>query len=521
MQRNVLEYIDQTVKRVPDKVSFADDREQLTFRDFYKGMNSIGSELLRMGIRKEPVLVYMQKSPREIEAFFGVIASGSYYVPLDEEMPFRRIELIIENTQARVLICDEKTREFVDKLQFTGKVFTEEELRGKEEDQVLLAQVRESSIDTDPLYVLFTSGSTGIPKGVVGHHRGVIDYIDQLSDTLEIDGDSVFGNQSPLYFDACMKDIYPTLKYGATTYLIPKQLFLFPVQLVEYLNEHKINTICWVVSALTMISAFGTFDIQVPKYLRTVAFGSEVFPVKQFNLWKETLPDTKFINLYGPTECTGMSCYYRADRTFSDNEVIPIGRPFANTEILLVKENGMPAGNGEEGEIYIRGTCVTHGYFHNPEKTREAFVQNPLNPNYPEIVYKTGDIAKYNEDGELIFLSRKDYQIKHMGHRIELGEIDADVQLIDEIRTCCDIYVKEDEKIVLFYVGDIDKKSLTRKLKEQLPRYMIPNVMIQLEQMPLTANGKMNRLAMEEIYQKNKEKKENRNGNRRNKTDNT
>lgn len=521
MQSNVLEYIDKTVKRVPDKVAFADDTEQLTFREFYNGMNAIGSELLRMGIHKEPVLVYMKKSPSEIQAFFGVIASGSYYVPLDEEMPLRRIELIIENTKARALICDENTRSLVDKLQFTGEVLMEEELRRKEEDHELLVQVRENSIDTDPLYVLFTSGSTGIPKGVVGHHRGVIDYIDQLSDTLAVDGDSVFGNQSPLYFDACMKDIYPTLKYGATTYLIPKQLFLFPVQLVQYLNEHKINTICWVVSALTMISAFGTFEMEVPKYLRTIAFGSEVFPVKQFNLWKETLPETKFINLYGPTECTGMSCFYRADRTFAEDEVIPIGRPFANTEIMLIKQDGTQAGKNEEGEIYIRGTCVTHGYYHNPEKTREAFVQNPLNQNYPEIVYRTGDMAKYNADGDLIFLSRKDYQIKHMGHRIELGEIDADVQLVDEIKTCCDIYVKEDEKIVLFYVGDIDKRTLTKKLKEQLPRYMIPNVMIQLDRLPLTANGKMNRLEMKEIYQKYKSEKENRNGNRRNQADNT
>lgn len=512
MQRNVLEYLDKTVERVPDKIAFASEKEQLTFRELYEGVNAIGSKLLQIGMKKEAVLVYMEKSPSEIQAFLGVIAAGCYYVPLDEEMPARRMELIIENTHARTLICDENTKKLVDKINYAGNILLIEEIRRAEKSPLELASARRKSIDTDPIYVLFTSGSTGIPKGVVGHHRGVIDYIDQLSDVLEVQEDSIFGNQSPFYFDACMKDIFPTIKYGSTTYLIPKQLFSMPLKLVQYLNEHRINTICWVVSALTMISAFGTFEMELPEYLRTIAFGSEVFPIRQFNIWKQALPNTRFINLYGPTECTGMSCFYHADRLFDENEVIPIGKPFENTEILVLKEDGTLAGEDEAGEIYIRGTCVTHGYYNNPEKTREVFVQNPLNKSYPETVYRTGDIAKYNAQGELIFLSRKDYQIKHMGHRIELGEIEADVQFIEEINMCCVIYAKEDEKIVLFYVGKIDKRTLTQQLKEQLPRYMIPNVIIQVDNLPLTANGKMNRLEMQSMYFNYKKEREKRHG---------
>lgn len=507
MQRNVLEYLEETVRVKPDKLAFADESLQLTFEQFYRGARAIGSGLARRGIHKEAVLIYMEKSPAAIQAFYGAVYAGCYYVPLDEEMPARRIELIIENTHARALICSAVMKERVDRLDFDGEVFLDAELFREEEDAKSLSVIRSESVDTDPMYVLFTSGSTGVPKGVVGHHRGVIDYIDQLSDALGFDGESVFGNQAPLYFDACLKDICSTMKHGATTWLIPRQLFMFPIKLVEYLNKHKINTVCWAASAFTMISAFGTFDEVRPQYLRTVAFGSEVFPVRQFNIWREALPEVRFTNMYGPTEATGMSCYYHVERRFDTGEVIPIGKPFPNTEVLLLKEDGSLAKDGEEGEICIRGTCLAHGYFNNPEKTAEVFVQNPLNPCYPERIYKTGDIGKRNREGHLIFISRKDYQIKHMGHRIELGEIDANVSMVEAVRTCCTVYIKDDEKIVLFYVGDIDKGNLTKELKAKLPRYMLPNAMIPLEQLPLTANGKMNRLAMEEIYHKQKKER--------------
>lgn len=505
MQTNVLEYLDKTVNEVPDKVAFADDKTEVTFHQLYDSCRAIGTYLSNEGIYREPVLIYMEKTPYTLVAFFGTIYGGNYYVPIDDEMPKRRIELIIENTKARVFICDHNTADKVDQLGFQGKVVLFDDIIKTEINQVKLDEIREQSIDLDPIYVLFTSGSTGVPKGVVGHHRGVIDYIENLSEVLNFNRDTVFGNQAPLYFDACMKEIYPTLKFGATTYLIPKQLFMFPVKLVEFMNEKNINTICWVVSALTMISAFGTFDVVIPEKLHTIAFGSEVFPIKQFNLWKKTLPNASFTNLYGPTEATGMSCYYKVEREFAPDEVIPIGRPFRNTQIILVSDDGKAVPKGEVGEICIRGTCLTAGYYNNEEKTKEVFVQNPLNPNYTDLIYRTGDLGKYNEDGQLIFISRKDYQIKHMGHRIELGEIEANVTLEDRVKAACCIYIKETGKIVLFYVGDITKKELSAFLKEKLPRYMLPNAILQLDRLPLTPNGKMNRIEMEKIYYREKE----------------
>jgi len=253
---------------------------------------------------------------------------------------------------------------------------------------------------------------------------------------------------------------------------------------------------------LTMISSMGAFDKIVPKYLHTIAFVSEVFPMKQFHIWKNTLPDTKFVNLYGPTETTGVCCYYEVEREFSAEEVLPIGGPFRNTDIILLDSSNKVPAKGELGEICVRGTSLTLGYYMAFDKTHQVFVQNPLNDVYPELIYRTGDLGKYNERGELLFVSRKDYQIKHMGHRIELGEIEVNVNMIEGIKSACCVYNKEKGKIVLYYVSDVSIKEVAVALKKKLPRYMIPNYIESLDSMPLTPNGKINRALLKEISNK-------------------
>lgn len=498
MQINVLEYLEAAASKLPKKTAFADDSESLTFEQALQSSSSVGSALCRKGIYKEPVVVFMQKAPREIAAFFGVVYGGCYYVPIDEEMPRLRIQMILDTLDSRLMICDEKTMAAAQELNFDGERILYDELASEPVNQEALLQVRERAIDTDPLYIVFTSGSTGVPKGVTASHRCVMDYIESLDDVLKAGENTVFGNQTPLYVDASLKEIYSTIRCGCTTWLIPKSLFSFPVKLVEYLNEHRINTVCWVVSALTMISSFGTFDTVKPETLHTIAFGSEVFPIKQFRIWRENLKDARFINLYGPTEATGMCCYYEVDREFELDEAIPIGKPFQNREILLIHEQGRAAKPGETGEICVRGSALGLGYYKNPEKTKESFVQNPLHGDYPDIVYRTGDLAKYNSRGELVFVSRKDYQIKHMGYRIELGEIEMNVNALEGVRMACCLYNKEKDRIVLFYVGDLDAKGLVEQMKLRVPRYMVPNRMVKLEQMPLTANGKIDRVSLKE-----------------------
>ena len=497
MQKNILEYLEATAVRVPEKLAFSTGKESMSFGEVYTQARAIGTRLHSMGAYGESVLVLMDKHPRTVTAFWGVIYAGCYYACLDEKMPMARMEAIIESLCPRIIITDKRNQKTASALGIEN-VLLYDDICGCDIDDAALADIRRRQCDVDPIYVVFTSGSTGTPKGVLACHRSVIDYTESLTDALGFTEETVFANQTPLYFDAPLKELMPTLKLGATTYFVPKMLFSFPVRLVEYLDTYRINTVCWVVSALVQISSLGALEAHTPKYLTTVAFGSEVFPRKQYDLWRAALPEARFFNLYGPTEATGMSCYWSAQRELSDDEPIPIGRPFDNTDILLITEEGREAARGEEGEICIRGTCVTMGYYNNSERTTEAFVQNPLNSVYPELIYKTGDIGKYNEHGELVFLTRRDSQIKHMGHRIELGEIEATLLKLPEAKRACCCYDKEARRIVLFFVGNLDVADVQKYLKEKLPVYMLPAVCERLDVMPLTDNGKIDRRSLRE-----------------------
>lgn len=487
---NILEYLEATMRRCPDKIAFSDGERNLSFRQLFDQSRGIGSFLLWKGLTRKPVVIWMGKQPRAIAACLGVVYSGCYYTVLDTDMPIQRVKDVIDTLQPQAILYDKAIESRLPQLDYTGLCLCYEAAAFRIIDEAALSHVRQRQLDLDPVYVVFTSGSTGKPKGVTGCHRGIIDYIENLCPVLGFSGNTVFGNQSPLYYDACFKEIFPTLKYGATTYLIPQKLFLLPLDLIRYLNRYKINTLCWVVSALTYLSSTGALQTLVPESVHTIAFASEVFPIRQLNIWRSKLPAARFVNLYGPTETTGICCWYEVNRNFTESETLPIGRPFPNTEILLLDEEGKPS---PEGEICIRGSRLTLGYYNAPEQTKGSFVQNPCNPFYPEILYRTGDLGTYNSFGELIFLGRKDNQIKHMGHRIELGEIEAACCTHSAVSTCCCVFDADSRKIHLYYVGNLSTHALANHLKSRLPRYMIPNVIRQIQVMPLTANGKIDR----------------------------
>ncbi|MCL2083709.1 MAG: amino acid adenylation domain-containing protein [Oscillospiraceae bacterium] len=495
MKINVLEYLDEAAAAAPGKTAFSDGADGLTFAQLYGAARSIGTFLAKRGLSREPVVVFMPKSPQTVAALFGVVCGGCYYVPLDDETPRLRVEMIFEKLKPRAAICVRETRDMIKSLGGGCAVYDYERAAHTKPDGELLEWIRGGALDTDPVYTVFTSGSTGVPKGVVANHRSVIDYTEALSGALGFDGETVFGNQAPLYVDACLKELYPTLKYRAVTYLIPKKLFMFPIKLTEYLNEHKINTICWVPGALTMISGLGALEKKPPLHLRTVAFGGEVFPMRQLNMWRACLPETRFFNLYGPTEATGMSCCFEVTRDFAHDEALPVGKPFRNTAVLLLDGDRPVTAPGETGEICIRGASLTMGYWGDPERTGAAFTQNPLTSAYPELIYRTGDIGRYNERGELMFVSRRDGQIKHMGHRIEPGEIETAAMRLDGVTAACCVYDEAHRKIVLYYAAPEELKlsALASHLRACLPGYMIPHAMTRLDAMPRTPNGKLDR----------------------------
>lgn len=494
--KNILEFLENTAPRLGDKTAFADESGSLSFDKLMHLARAGGSFLAGRGIYRQPVAVFMDKSPRTIAAFFAIIYAGCCYVPLEKGMPLHRLRMILQRLQPQAIICDDASAPVANDLGWDDKVVDSNELFAAEIDDEALAAIRRRHIDTDPAYIVFTSGSTGVPKGVTACHRSVIDYANSLCPVIGASEDSRFAMQVPLYVDACMKEILSVIKCGSTAFLMPQSLFMSPLRVLDFLNRYEINTICWVASALTLVSGLGAFEEGRPEHMKTVCFGSEVFPVKQLHLWQKACPEARFINLYGPTEATGMSFYFNVDRDFAEGEAIPVGRPFDNTDFFLLREDDTQAPAGEPGEICIRGTALSLGYFDDPERTAAAFTQNPLNPHYPETVYRTGDIGRLNERGELVFISRKDSQIKNMGHRIELGEIESCACLCGGVESACCLFEKEKSKLYLYYMGTADEKSVQKHLRKELPRYMVPTKLYRMQTLPLLPNGKIDRKSL-------------------------
>lgn len=501
MQSNILEWLERSAEAVPEKTALWDEHEQITFKEYRSKSLGIADAVLEKGFgTKKPIVVYIEKSVKVLVSFMGVAYSGNFYSPIDTEMPTARVNKILEVLKPELVITTKALWDAFKTFDYEGDFLFYEEIDEKENSQRVQSVLR-SIVDTDLLYVLFTSGSTGVPKGVCISHGSVIDYIDWVTQTFKITEKDAFGNQAPFYFDNSILDIYSAMKTGAALYIIPQKLFSQPVLLLEFLKEHRINTIFWVPSALIVVSRLRALkNVDMTDVLKRVLFCGEVMPNKQLNIWRKFLPDVTFANLYGPTEITDACTYYIVDREFEDDEPLPIGVPMRNTDILVLDENDcLVTDTGIIGELCVRGTGLARGYYRNPEKTRAAFVQNPLNAAYEEKIYRTGDLVKYNEHHELVYLSRKDFQIKHMGHRIELGEIETAVSSLPGISLCCCLYDEKHSRIVLFIDKEMKKDEVNERLKTLIPEYMLPGKVIIKEEMPINANGKIDRVKLKEF----------------------
>lgn len=516
---NILELLERSAERFPDRPAFGDPEKDITFRELVRKARAAG-ELLSADVPSEsPVAFYLEKSVDAVTAMFGAVYAGGFYSFIDVRQPAARAQKVLDVLEPAVLITDEENAEKAEELSFGGRRILLKDLleqagkilSGQEEPlpplSPVLARIRSVMTDTAPLYVNFTSGSTGTPKGVAVCHRSVIEFIAHFAPLFKVTEEDIFGNQAPFDFDVSVKDIYSGLYTGAKVQIIPREYFSNPTQLMDYLCEKKTTILIWAVSAMCFVSIMNALDYRIPETVRAVGFSGEVMPIKQLNVWKKYLPGAMYVNLYGPTEITCNCTYYvlNPEKEYGLEEVIPAGIAFENEKVFLLDEENQevdPSDLSGEGEICVGGTCVALGYYRDPERTAAAFVQNPLNDRYPERIYRTGDIGRYDADGNLVYVSRKDFQIKHLGHRIELGEVEADTMARDGVSRACCIYDAKKKRLILFYTGERDKKDLEKELKEILPPFMVPNKTIRLEEMPLNKNGKIDRHALEAIYQK-------------------
>jgi amino acid adenylation domain-containing protein len=357
-------------------------------------------------------------------------------------------------------------------------------------------------IDTDPVCLINTSGSTGTPKGVVMHHRSVIDFIDWVNATFQFNETDIIGSLSPFYFDIYTLELYISLSRGTAIAIIPEQHAAFPIRLLEYLKEKNVSFIFWVPTIMVNIANMDLLSKMPLDSLKIIFFAGEVFPMKQLNYWRRKIPKATFVNLYGPIEIAVDCTFFIMNREFGDSDPLPIGFPCRNTNILILNDHNKPVEINEPGELCVRGSSLALGYWNDPEKTAKAFVQNPLNTYYPELIYRTGDIVFVNELGEIMFLGRKDYQIKHLGYRIELSEIEHVIGSMADIDNSCVLYHRQKKEITLFYESTkpINTADIRQHVMQILPKYMVPTIFHQLDAMPRNPNGKIDRQKLAEMY---------------------
>ena len=507
MKTHLLDFFEITQQAKPDSVAVVQNKDSITFSELKDKAEKLAAIIEKStdGRINTPVAVFLPKEINTVTADLGIMYSCNPFMNLDVKTPKERIMNIFALVKPAAVVTKKVYKGileeldipvvFIDKVDWDGVGFSEEHL----------AEKRKQLIDTDPFCLINTSGSTGTPKGVVLNHRSFFDFMTVSNENFGFNGSEILGSLSPVVFDIFDFELCMMMVNGSQIVLLDAILASFPVRLLETLADNHVSFIFWVPSIMVNIANLKLLERVPLPDLKLVWFAGEVFPTKQFLVWYDNLPNTVFANLYGPIEITLDCTFYVVKERPNENEPLPIGVPYRNTDILILDDEDKECGIGKEGELCVRGTSLAMGYYNNPEKTAAAFTQNPLNTAYPEIIYRTGDIAYRREDGNIMFKGRKDSLIKHMGYRIELGEIEHVIENdLKIVKYCCVVYQYEKKEIVLYYENDSDisDKDFRSMLAKVFPTYMIPNVFVKMDELPRNTNGKIDRLLLKNMANK-------------------
>ena len=501
MKINLIELFEDSVKKYPQKVAVIDKDREIIFSDLREHAILLAQKIIYGGACKnKPVAVFLDKSIESVCSDLGIIYSGNFYMNLDIKTPAERISNILKLVEPRYIISTSKQIKSIEAIipKTIGVILLDVDDKKVCLDAGYVLDRLSTIIDTDPSCIINTSGSTGTPKGVVLNHKSFFDFTEWAIDTFKFEDDLVMGSLSPIVFDIYSFELCMLMAKASTLVVLPGNLAAFPAKILELLEKHKVNFLFWVPTIMVNIANMDLLSTYKLDNLKTVWFAGEVFPTKQFNYWHHHLPQTTFANLYGPIEITLDCTYYIVDKEIPDEQPLPIGYACRNTDIMILDSDDKAVTEPNiEGELCVRGTSLAMGYYNNPEKTAAAFVQNPLNKAYPEIIYRTGDIVCYDEEGLIMFKGRKDNIVKHMGYRTDLGEIEhVIINTLKLVKNGCIVYNQAEKEITLFYDAEqeIPASEFRKKIGQALPKYMIPTVYNQLESLQRNTNGKIDRL---------------------------
>lgn len=491
-ESTVLDLFERQVRQQPEKTALIFEGAKMSYLQLDKRSNQMANYLRDKNVQaQEKVGIFTERGFEMIIAIIGVLKCRAIYVPLKTDYPLNRLEYIIEDSAiSKVLYADEKL------LEKSGLKSPSLLKISDANSYPEIAPILEYSV-SDLVYVMYTSGTTGNPKGILVNQQNILKLVYDNKDIAILPSDRVL-QLSNYAFDGSTYDLYCTLLNGAELCLIKEEYVSNPEKLSLLIEEHQL-TVSFMTTAL--FNAFVDVNIVALKGLRKLLFGGEKVSVVHVEKALEVLGANKIVHVYGPTETTVYASYHPINEL--TNDVVPIGKPLSNTTIYIVDKGGNPAGVGVVGEIWIGGDGVSDGYLNRPELTAQKFIADPFISGENRSVYKTGDLARFSKAGNIEFVGRKDTQVKMRGYRIELSEIEMAIKKSQLVQQSV-VLTKKDSagtlQLIAYIVqnANFTSSGLLDSLKKQLPDYMIPTAFIAIEKIPLNANGKVKKAALPE-----------------------